>query len=379
MKEADIQTVPASAGFALLGGDDTILRERARADIIAAVRKSHPDAGIERYNTDDGDFASFCEGIITPSLLSAMRIFLIADVHLLDEKELDQLAGLFAYDLPDACVIMETDRLTSKKSKDTAPSKKYLTWFDSLKAHAQQSPRRFILREFASPPDYKMAEWVEAQAPFLFGRRISESNAEHLVDLVGADTSVLFSELQKIDLYLPDKAMIDKNVIDEVAGATRLMTQFELASALGKKDMGKALEIIESVYSGNVYLPLFVGAIFRQFWAMFKIHEFAQVNPETVRAFRATLKRYNKQQQDETGLAIGVAAGLMSEKQGRSVYPVIVKSGIVDQAISYGAKEYKAIFALLKEYDTGLKSGKADNSKTGFQLFCYRLVKGGLS
>jgi DNA polymerase III delta subunit len=378
MKEPGNQTVPFQAGFILLAGDDTILREHARTAILAAVRKSQPDAVIERHSADDGDFSSFSERIITPSFLSSMRIFLIADVHLLAEHDLDLLGGLFGYDLPDACVVMETDKVRAhggRRQKDAALSKKYLAWLDAFEEMTQQSPKRFSIREFVAQPDYKTAEWVEAQVPILFNRRISKSNAERLVDLVGNDTMVLYSELQKIDLYLPDKALIDTAVIDTVSGATRLMSPFELAQALGKKDFDRALEIIESIYTGNVYLPLFIGAVFRHFWSMFKINEFAKVNPDTVRRFKASLKGYNRQQQEETGVAIGVAAGLFSEKQVKSVFPVLVKPGIVDQALSYESTQYRAIFTLLKEYDTGMKTGKADDSKTGFQLFCYRIIR----
>jgi DNA polymerase III delta subunit len=372
------QTITSPAGFILLSGDDTILREHARTAIIASVRTGQPEAVIERYHAEDGNFSSFSESIITPSFLSSMRIFLITDVHLLGENDLGLLCGLFAYDLPDACVIMETDKTRSRgprKQKDATLSKKYLAWLDSFEEMARTSPQRFSMQEFARLPDYKTAEWVETQVPNLFNRRISKPNAEHLVDLVGADTMVLYSELQKIDLYLPDKAVIDAAVIDTVAGATRLMSPFELAQALGKRDFGRVLEIIESVYSGNVYLPLFVGVIFRHFWSMFRITEFAKVNLDTVRAFKASMKGYDRQRQEETGVAIGVAAGLLSEKQVRSVFPVMVKSGIVDQALSFETKQYKAIFAMLKDYDTGLKTGRADDSKTGFQLFCFRLIR----
>jgi DNA polymerase III delta subunit len=225
-----------------------------------------------------------------------------------------------------------------------------------------------------------MAEWTVAQASHLFGRRMAMADAEHLVDCAGADTAALYSELQKIDLFLPDKAAIDAKVINEVAGATRSMTPQELAHALGKKDLGRALEIIESVFSANVYLPLFVGAIFRHFWSMFKISEFAKINPDVVRGFKASLNDYKKrQQQEETGAAIGAAAGLFSAKQVKSVYPVLVKSGIVDQALSFETNHYKSIFKILKDYDAGLKTGRADDSKTGFELVCYSIVRGVLS
>jgi hypothetical protein len=32
-----------------------------------------------------------------------------------------------------------------------------------------------------------------------------------------------------------------------------------------------------------------------------------------------------------------------------------------------------------KGLQVGLKTGKADDSKTGFELFCYKIVRGGLS
>jgi DNA polymerase III delta subunit len=370
------------AGFHLLCGDDTILRERARSDVITAAVRAQADPAIDRYNGEESDFSSFSERIITPSLLSSARIFHIADIHSLDEKDLALLGGLFAYDLPDACIILETDRTRSergKKSRDNTLSKRYLAWLDGFEDLVRNEPERFSVSEFISPPDYKMADWVVAQVPYLFSRRIIKADAEHLIDLVGADTAVLYSELQKIDLFLPDKAAIDQEVIDAVAGATRLMTPQELAQSLGKKDLARALEIIGSIYTVNVYLPPFVGAIFRHFWSLFKISEFAKVKPDVVRRFQASLKGYDKRTQDETGLAIGVAAGLFSEKQVRSIYPVLVKSGIVDQALSFETEQYRAIFSLLKEYDTGLKTGRVDDSKTGFELFCYRLVKGELS
>ncbi len=362
-------------GFTLLCGDDAVMREHMRSDIIAAVKTAHPDSLVERYNPGDGDFAAFAESVITPSLLTPMRTFLISELHLLSEKDLDILSGLFGYDLPDACVVMETEKTTAKKSKDAAPSKKFLSFIETLTARLKKEPSRFSIQEFIRPPDYKMTEWVETHAPLLCKRKISRPAAEHLVNLVGADTSLLYSEMQKIDLFLDEKGVIDNKVIDAVCGATRTMTPFELAAALGKKDLGRAMEIIDSIYAQNVYLPLFVSAIFRQFWSMFRIREFAKTNSDTVKRFKASLKSYNKAAQEECGVLIGVAAGLLSEKQSRSVYPVLVKSGIVDHAMGFEPNQYRMIFSMLRDYDIGLKTGKADNSKTGFEIFCYGIVR----
>ena len=107
--------------FILLAGDDVTSRELARADIIAAVKKQQPGAEMQRYSSEDAPFDEFCEHIITPSLLSPLRVFVIPDVHLLDDKELGQLTAIFAYDAPDALVVMETEKLKGgKRSKDAA-------------------------------------------------------------------------------------------------------------------------------------------------------------------------------------------------------------------------------------------------------------------
>jgi DNA polymerase III delta subunit len=51
---------------------------------------------------------------------------------------------------------------------------------------------------------------------------------------------------------------------------------------------------------------------------------------------------------------------------------------MIEQALSFGPDEYKRIFSLLAEFDTGIKTGRYDDSKAGFQVFCYRIAKGDL-
>jgi hypothetical protein len=359
--------------FILLAGDDTTSREIARRNIVRAVKKRQPAAEVERYNAGETTFAAFFERIVSPSLLTPLRVFLVPDMHLLDDKEFGLLGDLLGYDLPDACVVLETDWLKSaRRTKESALPKKYAAWLDSFDERAQRSPSTFLVQLFPKPPDYKMADWVEENAPRLFGRRISKKDAQHLVDLVGADTAALHSELSKIDLYLEAGAAVTVDIIDKVAGATRLSTQFELAQALSEKNMVHALEIIESIYAGSVYLPLYVGAVFRHFWALFKMSLFAKANPAILRDFRLS----GGQRQNDAALALGVASGILTEKQANRLYPALIKPRLVDHALSFSFSHYKRIFSLLADFDSGVKTGRFDDSKAGFQVFCCRIVKG---
>jgi DNA polymerase III delta subunit len=366
------------ARFILLAGDDATSRLAMKNGIVDSHRSAHPDAPVERYDPETGSFIDFTENIATPSLLYPLRIFVIDDVHLLGEADLDRLLALTSCDLPDARVIMESEKARGKRGRDAAVSKKYGAFLEALSACAERDPGLCGIMEFVKPPDYKMAEWVEDAAGRFVGRRIGRQDAEYLVDLVGTDTALLHSELQKIDLYLPDGAAIDRAAIDGVAQGARLATQFELAESLGRKKFDRTLELIESIFVSTPYLPLYVSGIFRHFWALFRLNRFGREHPDILRQFKSAVASYNKAAQEKPGLAIGVAAGLMHENQRSSIYPVLIKSGVVDQALSYTPAQYRRIFALLAEYDRGLKTGRIDDSKTTFELFCFKIMRADL-
>ena len=359
--------------FTLLMGDDTISREKAKRSAIDAIQAGAKDAGIERFDPDNQSFASFAERIITPSIFQGVRIFVIRDAHHLKKDDLEIVTAVFSYDIPDVFVIIEADVARVKKGRERAMPKDFEEWVRVFTDNVRAHPEKFALFEFPQPPEYKMAQWVEAQTPLLLGRTITHKDAEYLVDLAGNDGATLYSELQKIDVYLPANKPIDRRAIDAVSGATRSMSPFELAQALGKRNFSKALEIVDSLYRGSVYLPLYIAAVFKHFWALFRIAIYIKKNPEEARQFEASMKRYNKSVQEEIGVKIGVAAGLLSEKQRTAVFPVLVKPDMVGQSKSFSEADYAKIFKWLKEYDVGIKTGRSDDSKIGFQLLCYKI------
>jgi len=370
-----MNSLPLPLPFTLLMGDDTISREKAKQTVIDSVRSLAPSAEIERFDPEGQPFASLAQHIITPSLFQEVRIFIVRDAHLLKKDDLDLLKSLFEYDIADVYVVIEAAVARSRKAGHRTASKDFDLVLQGYTDLAAANPKKFGFFEYPQPAEYKMAQWIETQTPLLLNRTISRKDAEYLVDLAGSDTATLYSELQKIDVFLPPKKPIDRGAIEAVSGATRLMTQFELAQALGKKDFVKALEILDSLYRGSVYVPLYISAIFKHFWALFRITLYAKTNPDAIHKFEASMKRYDKAVQDDIGMRIGIAAGLLSEKQRTSVYPVIVKPALVQQAASFTEVHYNRIFAWLKEYDIGVKTGRVDDSIIGFQLLCYKIVK----
>jgi len=357
--------------MSLLCGNDTISIGSEKRRLLSAIGDRFGEIEEERFDTDQQDLGSFVERIITPSLFQTTRVFFIRHVQQFSAEEFAILKSAMGYSVPDGFVIIEADESDIKKGE-----KKALTSFKrSLSAKAKKNPDKFLVKTFLRPKDYKIAEWLVANLPRLLQRRIGKKDAEYFVDLVGYDFDTIFSEIQKIDLYLPEKKPVDRAIIREIIEGSRSMNSFELAAALGRRDCARALTIVDSLFSVNFYAPPCIAALFRHFWALFKIRILAREKPAVVSGFLEAIKTYNRSVQNRLGMEIGIAAGILSEGQEGRLFPALIKSGIVQQSENFTLQELKERLFLLREYDHGVKTGSVDTTKRTFQILCYRIAQ----
>jgi DNA polymerase III delta subunit len=350
----------------ILSGEDTASIEHARSVIVEGLENAVGTLTHEHFDPSSESMALFIERMLSPTLFGDQRIFHFRHAQNVSDGDLDELDRALETGIPDAFAIVECDG--SKKEIAKAFKKLQVE-----KRTAGEKPL-CLLAEFARPPDWGIADWIVTNAPLLIGRQIAKSDAEYLADRVGFDLDLLHSELQKIDLYLPDKARIDRKTIDLITGRQREMTPFELAAALGRKDLSAALVIVEALFSGAPYVPLVLSALGRHFWALFRIKKFLEVNPDVGRRFVAS-KGYKNPEQTATGLAIGKAGGLFGDKDANKIYPVLVKPGIMEQVESFTAEELERIIAWLLEFDYGIKTGRIEAKEQTLQMLCFRIVK----
>ena len=350
----------------VLSGDDSVGIEHARATITAHLEKTGGALSHEHFDPANEHFALFVQRMLSPTLFGNLRVFHFRHVHERADDDLDELNNAFESGIPDAFAIVELDG----PKKETAKALKKLR----IEQRAGDDPPFCLHLEFARPPDWGIADWLVTNTPLLIGRQIAKPDAEYLADRVGRDLDLLYSELQKIDLHLPEKARIDRKTIDLITGRQREMTAFELAAALGRQDLAAALRIVGAIFAGTPYLPSVIAALGRHFWALFRIKKFCEANPDIGRRF-AKSKGYKNSEQIVTGLAIGKAAGLLGDKDAHRIYPVLIKSGIMEQVSLFSDKEIERIIAWLLEFDWGIKTGRIAPDRASIEILCYRCVK----
>jgi DNA polymerase III delta subunit len=352
----------------IFSGDDTVGRERAKLKVIKSIIDAHGQVFHEKFDHSAGEFINFIESMLSPSLFQEIRIFQLNHAQLLSESDLKYLDNLLNNFPPDLFLIIEIDE-EKKKAKGESKILK--------KLHVEKrsaSKDQCIYQEFPKPPDYKIGQWLVNQVPALFDRSITKDDADFLVDLAGNDIDMLYSELQKIDIHLPPGKAVDHKSIEEIVGSSRLMTVFELATSLAERQFPRVLQIIDSLFSSSFFAPVMISALFRHFWALYRIRCFAQANPQVVKKFMSS-RGFNNPDQTDAGFAIGRAAGLLNDGEQRKVYPVMIASGIVPQAKKFTDQELRLIFKWLLEFDTGVKTGKVEGSQQDVQTICYKIAR----
>jgi DNA polymerase-3 subunit delta len=99
------------------------------------------------------------------------------------------------------------------------------------------------------------------------GYEITSQALQLLIDNIGNDLSRLENEVEKVWINLGNTKTIDENAIEKYVGISKEFNAFELQAAIGKKDLAKAIRIIQYFKANPKAAPiqLILPAIYSYF------------------------------------------------------------------------------------------------------------------
>ena len=103
--------------------------------------------------------------------------------------------------------------------------------------------------------EYKMVDWVVDYMKQQ-GLDMNQKTIVLLVDYVGNDLSRITNEIQKITVNLGQRKAITEDDIEKYVGVSKDYNAFELQSAMSKKDLAKAIKIIQYFESNPKAAPI---------------------------------------------------------------------------------------------------------------------------
>lgn len=360
----DKQNIPR---LMIVTGDDNFAMELSRDKYLKQIRARHGQCTVEMFDSLNERIDEFMARAMTASLFQEIRVYCVLHAQTISEKDLAALDKSLNYEIPDVYIFVSAE--TEKKGTAGTKISKVL----QFKKRADD--RSVSIKDCSKPYDDKIAAWIVEQVPLMFDRYIGMAEAEYLAETVEYD--LLYSELQKIDLALEPGARIDKNVIQEIVGATRIMSPFELAKALGKRDLPAALCVLDSLFNSSASAfaaPPLVAAVFRHFWTLLKIKKFIERKPHILKQYNT--RGFGKDSpQSRAAVEIGVAVGLLFENMSGMAYYKIIKPGLVEQAQRFSEKGLTGIIKTLQRFDVDSKTGKAEATPCNLQMLCYRIAR----
>jgi len=153
--------------------------------------------------------------------------------------------------------------------------------------------------------DYKLPEWITEYIQSI-GYGVSSKAVMLLAEHIGNDLSRISNEIEKVTVNLGKRKDITEDDIENYVGVSKEYNVFELQDALSKKDLAKAVNIIQ-YFAGNskaAPIQMVLPALYNYFSKLYAIFGMADKseqgvkplfynNPFAARQALETVKKYN--------------------------------------------------------------------------------------
>ncbi len=241
--------------YAVVGEED-YLRDQSIATLRAAALGSALDSGFN-YDVFHGDDTSVEDVLACAAeipVFAARRVIVYKSVEKLPAREGDKLLSYLSAPNDTTTLIVAGAKLDGR-----------LKWTQAL-------TKRAVTVTCAPLRDAQLAAWIHQEAAAL-GVHIHEEAAQLLKDAGGESLYAVRRELEKLAAYVPPDRIVQSADVEALRGTEPGASVFDLMSAIGAHDHGRALRILaRNVENGEAPLRI-LGALVWQYRRLWKTKE----------------------------------------------------------------------------------------------------------
>lgn len=290
-------------------GDEEFLVERFVQKLVnRLVSPDFKDFNYSLFYGKECRIEQLLESAMTMPMFAERRVILVKRAEELQADALDQLLVYMKQPSPDCCLIFQGTKIDQRRKL-----------FQELK-------KLDLLVEYKKLKDEQLAGFVRREAESS-GKRLDAEAAEMLVYYSGNNLRELVAQIEKLAAYCGDRVVISVDDVRSIASDTKIDTVFELADALGNRDLDRAMRQLHTVMRDTDAPYMLIGALARHFRQLC-----------TLRALQE--KKLSQEEMCRVS----------------KVSPYFIRN-LLAQARRFKADEFKEIFSQLHGADLGLKSG----------------------
>ena len=289
-------------------GDEPYLVERGVKRLLErAVSPDFREFNLTVFYGGEAKGDEIIEAAQTLPMFAERRVVLVRKSGALSAAALETLAGYVQDPVPSTCLVFQGEKIDQRKK-----------FFVELKKNGS-------LVEYKRPYENQLGPFIREEAA-AHGKRLEPAAIELLAYFVGNNLQDLATQVEKIALYVGSREHVRVDDVKAVASDTKVDSVFDLANALGEKNLDKALRTLQTILRDGE-APLMVLAMmtrhFRQLWRV-----------------RELVDRKVPSQE------ISKAAG---------VHPYFIR-GVMAQAGGYAPSAFRTIFERFFATDLALKT-----------------------
>lgn len=205
-----------------LSGEDEFSKEEALQKLLdAAVEPGTEAFSLDILTGGETDATTILTLASMLPMLSTRRVVVVKDFQRLAQAEKEAVVRYAAHPNPTTCLVLSTPKV-------------------DLKTKLYETLRRVATSvDFASIYADKLPSWIQRRATRL-KKSITAEACQTLQGIVGSDLRELASELEKLAVYVGTRRTIEPTDVEAVIGPSRVGTGFDLAQAVGDKNLVKA-------------------------------------------------------------------------------------------------------------------------------------------
>ena len=240
-----------------LSGDDEFSKEEAVRQLIsAAVAPEDEVFSLDLLNGDDTDATTVLTLAATVPMLTEKRVLVVRSFQRLSQKERETIVDYAEQPTTNTCLVLITPRvdLRTKLYKRLGKAAESVVFYP-------MDPERDLVR---------ILTWLRRRAEHA-RKRFSKEAAQALVENVGGDLGDLARELEKLAVYVGERQTIETLDVDAVMGTARAGTVFDLAQAIGEKDLAEAYRSMNRVMEAGEAPQVLIAVLVRHLTILWKI------------------------------------------------------------------------------------------------------------
>ncbi len=218
-------------------GADRFLRGNAVEEVVRLASREMDELGPTRVDGDEADVAAVLDEVRTPSLLGGRRIVIVDDADDFISAHRETLEKYCSAPAADGCLVLLCDSMPR-----------------NTKLHKIISAHGKVIA--CEPMKWReLQTWIARRAADVYGKRVSDSTARLLRDLVGDSPGWLDTELGKLAAFVGSRTEITAKDVEAATGESREEKVFAVVDAMAEGNAAEALRNLQQVWATDRAAP----------------------------------------------------------------------------------------------------------------------------